>query len=119
MSTVLVVEDEEDLRLVVETLLDIEGYQVIGVATGEDALTRIDDADAVLLDIRLPGISGIDVVERLPAEVRQRVLFMSAHADMESKNLAGKHGCAGFLVKPFDFDELFRQLAAIARPATA
>lgn len=117
MSTVLVVEDEADLRLVMETLLGIEGYDVIGCETGESALERVDEADVILLDIRLPGISGLDVVEQLSHDVRRRVLFMSAHADMERQDLAGERGCAGFLVKPFDFDELCSQVRGILEPA--
>ncbi len=114
MARILVVEDEPDIREMVAFLLEMEGHVVAQVATGEEAILAIADADVVLLDIRLPGMSGLDVVATLGPVDRRRVLFMSAHQDMDQDDIAARLGCAGFLVKPFEFDDLFARVTELA-----
>ena len=85
-QTVLVVEDEPDHRAVTRMTLRLSGYDVCEAGTGEDALARLDELrpDALVLDIRLPGIDGLEVLAHLRSE-RARddvaVVLCSAHTD--------------------------------------
>lgn len=120
---VIAVDDEPDIRVLIELILGREGFRVHSVPTGEEALSAIADEepDLVLLDIFLPGISGWDVAERLSAEgalPRLAVLMLSAHADPGAPGRAEQLGCRGFLDKPFDPDGLVTAIRA-ALPASA
>ena len=66
-ETILVVEDEEDIRELLKYNLEKEGYQVFGAATGEEALRAVRDRlpDLILLDLMLPGIDGLEVCRRI------------------------------------------------------
>lgn len=117
-ATILAVDDEPDIRLLMEILLQHQGYRVLVAGTGEEALELIADAkpDAVLLDIFLPGISGWQVAERLLATgtlPRLPVLMLSAHADPNANHRAEDLGCRGFITKPFDPDSLLNAVARI------
>ena len=108
---VLAVDDEPDIRLLIELLLRQEGYLVQTAATGEEALAAIEHAppDLVLLDIFLPGMSGWQVAERLRDAgllPGLPVLMLSAHTDPGAPNRAADLGCRGFVAKPFDPDSL-------------
>ena len=74
-QSVLVVEDEEDIRELVSYNLLKEGYQVAGVASGEDALTAVESKtpDLILLDIMLPGLDGLRVCRKLKEQPEVRV----------------------------------------------
>lgn len=113
MARILVVEDEPDLRMLLQVLLASDGHEVVEAGTAEDALPLIHDADVVLLDIRLPGMSGLDLVDKLDVDVRSRIMLMSAHADPEFGAVARDLGCAGFLPKPFAMDTLVAQVSAL------
>ncbi|HVM40286.1 MAG TPA: response regulator, partial [Acidimicrobiia bacterium] len=121
MSRILVVDDEPDPRLVVRIALEGEGHDVIEAASGEEALEVLntEHVELVLLDIRMPGIDGWEVLRRLKAENRVNgmgVLLVSAFADPEVGARATQEGCRGFLAKPFRLaqlvDEVQRALAA-------
>lgn len=108
---VVAVDDEPDIRLLIELILGRAGYRVDSVPTGEQALSAIasERPDLVLLDIFLPGLSGWEVAERLAGEgtlPHLPVLMLSAHADPEAPARAKRLGCRGFLDKPFDPDHL-------------
>ena len=66
-ATILVVEDEVDLLFTIALSLELNGYRVVKAASGEEALTIVDEErpDAMVLDIRLPGIDGWEVIDRL------------------------------------------------------
>lgn len=115
---VIAVDDEPDIRILIELILVREGYRVDSVATGEEALSAIaeEEPDLVLLDIFLPGISGWDVAERLSTSgslPRLPVLMLSAHADPDAPERAERLGCRGFLGKPFDPDALVRAIREV------
>lgn len=123
---VLAVDDEPDIRLLVEMLLGHAGYRVQAAATGEEALAAIERErpDIVLLDIFLPGISGWQVAERLHADgvlPELPVLMLSAHADPGAAGRATTLGCRGFVTKPFDPDTLVHAVRRLvpAHPAAS
>jgi two-component system KDP operon response regulator KdpE len=110
-ETVLVVEDEADIMLTVRLTLQAEGYRVVGVSSGEDALVffRATPPDVTILDIGLPGIDGLEVVRRLradPAVNAARIIVSSAHASGDVRRLTEALHCSAYLTKPFSTTEL-------------
>ena len=77
-ATVLVVEDEEKLRRVIELQLKTAGFEVEQAGTAEDALKLADNADVIITDLRLPGLSGLEMLQQLRG---QDVVFVRSAAD--------------------------------------
>lgn len=104
---ILVVEDEDKLRRVIELQLTDAGYEVDQAASGEDALRYLDRADLVLTDLKLPAMDGIEVLthaRRLNPQAP--VILMTAFGTVETAVEAMKKGAADFLLKPFSLDHL-------------
>jgi CheY-like chemotaxis protein len=126
-QTVLLVEDDEGVRQLTERILCSFGYEVLVARDGEDALRRIADGagiHAVVSDVVMPGLSGVELVERLRAvQGDLPVLLLSGYTgDEVSATLAGT-GRQAFLQKPFSPDALAAALddllADVRPPATA
>ena len=115
---ILVVEDEQRLAGLIQHGLHQEGHAVDVTGAGEDALdwARVVPYDAIMLDVRLPGIDGFEVCRRLRRSgVAAPILLLTAR-DAVSDRVAGLDaGADDYLVKPFAFDELFARLRALAR----
>jgi CheY-like chemotaxis protein len=115
---VLVVDDEADVRLIARMVLSADGYEVREVGTGEaamDALSGGDAPDVVLLDVRLPGIDGWEVLRRVrtdPALASMPVIVFTA--DLGARSEAPVHlGDADVLItKPFQADDLLAAIRA-------
>ena len=106
-ATILVVEDEEKLRRVIELQLKTAGYEVEQAGTAEDALKLADRADVILTDLRLPGQSGLELLTELRSEDhRTPVIVMTAFGSIETAVEAMKAGAVDFLPKPFSLDHL-------------
>ncbi len=104
---ILVIEDEEKLRRVVQLQLQTSGYDVEQAATAEDGLAAADRADLVLTDLRLPGMSGLEFLEKMHASrPGLPLVMMTAFGSVETAVEAMKKGAADFLVKPFSLDHL-------------
>jgi two-component system response regulator AtoC len=106
---VLVVDDEENLRLVLRTLLSRSGYEVRVAASAEDALAALGqfDPDFVLADVRMPGMSGIELCKELTARGSlATAIVMSAYGSVELALEAMKAGAYDYLSKPFKQDEV-------------
>lgn len=101
MTRVLVVEDEPDIRLLIVVNLESAGFEVIEASTGEEGLELVDRADVLLLDIRLPGIDGFEVMEQIGRPFPLPIVAMSAHSSETARDHALALGCAGWLQKPF------------------
>ncbi|MBC7171511.1 MAG: response regulator, partial [Polyangiaceae bacterium] len=109
MRRVLVVDDEENLRLVLRTLLKKNGYDVEVTKSAEEALGRLDafDPDFVLADVRMPGMSGIELSRELAARAcRATVIVMSAYGSVELAVEAMNAGAYDYVSKPFKQDEV-------------
>ena len=107
MGRILIVDDVEENRAVLERRLEREGYAVDSVASGEEALTRVSDGafDLVLLDVLMPGMDGFAVLERIKGNAATRsvpVIMISALDDLPSVVRCIEHGAEDFLSKPFD-----------------
>jgi two-component system response regulator AtoC len=111
-SRVLVVDDEEDIRFMLELHLGREGFEVVSVPDAEAALEalRAQVFDFVLTDLVMPGMGGMELIERMRAEGhRAPVVLMSAHADAPTALQAIQKGAFDYIAKPFRADEvLFR-----------
>ncbi|MDQ2844736.1 MAG: sigma-54 dependent transcriptional regulator, partial [Acidobacteriota bacterium] len=104
---ILVVEDEDKLRRVVQLQLESSGYEVDGAPSAEQALPLATVADLVLTDLRLPGMNGLEFVTELHARgIGAPVIVMTAHGSVEAAVQAMKLGAADFLQKPFSLDHL-------------
>ena len=115
---ILVVDDDADVRVILTTALEMEGYAVSAAADGEDALAHVaaDAPDLILLDLRMPGLSGWDVAEALKAGgVVVPILALSASAEAEAE--AGEIGAAAWIAKPFDVVDVLEKVARLCPPA--
>jgi two-component system cell cycle response regulator len=118
--TVLVIEDADATRRLVELSLSLEGFNVVQRA---DGLSGFDAAmellpDVVVLDVALPGIDGWEVLQRIRADARSRaipVVMVTAHDTAEARNQAMVAEADAFLGKPFDVNHLRRVVANLVR----
>jgi CheY-like chemotaxis protein len=115
---VLVVEDEVDHLAAVRLTLKLSGYDVWDALTGEDALALLEERSphAIVLDIRLPGIDGLEVFRRLRAHERLAavpVVLCSAHADANEREATRDDDHACFLAKPYHPNDLIDVLSAV------
>lgn len=112
---ILVVDDEEDVRDLLRRFLTRRGYEVDTAADGEAALEAVaeDKPDIVLLDIKLPALSGLAVLERLREEASEvAVITMSGVADEDTARRSLELGAADFVTKPFNLPYLETSLLA-------
>lgn len=121
-ARILVVEDEPTVRRSLERGLAAEGYVVVASGTGEDGFFRAttERYDAVVLDIMLPGRSGLEVL----AGIRQKVgnipvLLLTARDAIEDRVTGLDAGADDYLVKPFAFDELLARIRVLLRRGRA
>lgn len=117
MSSILIIDDMEDIRFLCRLVLEGAGHDVLEAASAEDALEILagTSPDGILLDIRLPGMDGWDVLRILRARGDLppiRVIVCSAHASKSEQSRAESEGAAGFLNKPFPMKELVRLFQA-------
>jgi len=107
---VLVVDDDSAIRRVVRTVLEADNFDVVEAADGPAALLLLDainarGPDAVVLDIMMPGIDGIEVCRRVDHST-VKVIMLSARDDAETRDEAAKAGADAYLTKPFSAIEL-------------
>ena len=113
MSRVLVVDDEENIRLVLRTLLKKHGYEVVVASSAEEALETLEDAppDFVITDVRMAGMSGIELVGALKERGSEAVtIVMSAYGSVDLALEAMKGGAYDYVSKPFKQDEVLLAL---------
>ncbi len=114
---VLIIEDDPQITSFLRRGLLYEGYQVEACADGETGLAAARDRppDVVILDIMLPGISGLEVCRRLRAASDVPILILTAKDAVPDRVAGLDAGADDYLVKPFAFDELLARLRAILR----
>jgi DNA-binding response OmpR family regulator len=120
ITTVLVIEDEPDIRLTARFMLESAGYDVLEAATGKESLAMLarERPDLVLLDIRLPDMEGWDVMKSMRSSAgpsKVPVVIMSAHSSGDFRERATQEGSDGYLVKPFREEELLRTVDDLAQ----
>jgi two-component system OmpR family response regulator len=115
---VLVIEDETKLAALIQKALREQGMLADTAARGEDALwmAAATPYDAIVLDVNLPGIDGFETVRRLrDADIRTPVLMLTARDGVDDRIAGLDTGADDYVVKPFDFGELFARIRALAR----
>jgi DNA-binding response OmpR family regulator len=119
---VLVVEDEPDIRNLIVHHLVRDGFRCRAVGSGAEALQRVDAAapDLVVLDLMLPGMSGLEVCRRLrgdPASAGVPIIILTAKADEVDRILGLEMGADDYVTKPFSPKELVARVRAVLRRA--
>ena len=119
---ILIVDDEAEIRESLQTLLELEGYEVETAANGEEGLSKLGDQpfDLVLLDLALPGRSGIELLPEIRAlDPQLPVIIITAYGTVEDAVRAMQGGAGNFLQKPWDNEKLLADVrAAVARRRT-
>jgi two-component system phosphate regulon response regulator PhoB len=119
-ATILIVEDEDDVALLLRYNLEAEGYRVVTAATGDEASERMREAlpDLILLDWMLPGTSGLELCRRWRAReatARVPVIMLTARGDEEERVRGLSTGADDYVVKPFSVAELVARIGALLR----
>jgi DNA-binding NtrC family response regulator len=114
----LFVDDEEELVSAVVERLELRGIDAVGVTSGDEALHRLREErfDVVVIDVRMPGIGGIDVlrtVNRRHPEVK--VILMTGHGSAEDSEIGRRLGAIAYLQKPVDLEDLLTTIDRATR----
>ncbi len=122
MSLICIVDDDPDVRDLVEYKLVQNGHDVLCATNGQDALRLVLEAmpELVLLDVMMPGISGFDVLERLRAEACTRelpIIMLTAKAQEADAERGFTLGANDYVLKPFSPRELMSRVSAQLVPA--
>ena len=121
-GSVLIIDDEAEIRESLQTLLEIEGYDVETAGNSEEGLSRLGDRpfDLVLLDLALPGRSGLEILPEIRAlDPQISVIMITAYGTVEDAVRAMQSGASNFLQKPWDNEKLLADVrAAVARHRT-
>ena len=117
MATILIVEDEFDIRELLEAYLTNEGYKVIAAEDGEEALERFQDEspDLVLLDLLLPGLDGFQVCRAIREESDLPVIMLTALGSEQSELKGFDLRVDDYIAKPFSMPVLLRRVEAVLR----
>ena len=119
MTKVLVVDDDDDIRLLVAELLRLTGYQVLPASSGVEALAVLADGadpDLVLLDVQMPQLDGWDTLREIRADEALRdlpVVLCTVKSGPVDTALGWALGCDGYVVKPFAIDALVNEVEAV------
>ena len=116
---ILVVDDERAVRESLRRALELEGYEIELAADGREALYRLEgttEPDAMILDVLMPGVDGLEVCRRLrDSGSKLPVLMLTARAEVESRVEGLDAGADDYVTKPFALDELLARVRALLR----
>jgi len=116
-QTILIVEDDSQLRLLIARALKEHGYEVLTASTGAEMNVLLENgrADLLVLDIMLPGTNGIELLRRLRMKSDLPVIFISARGDEADRVIGLELGADDYLAKPLGTRELIARIAAVLR----
>lgn len=115
-QTILVVDDDMDIREGIRILLRGENYAILEAGSGQEALERLcESVDLVILDIMMPGMSGLRVCEEIRKTFAVPILFLTAKAQESDKLVGLTAGGDDYLTKPFSYAELIARVKALLR----
>lgn len=118
MSKILIAEDEQDIRDLIEFTLKYVGHEVVSVANGEQAcqIARKIMPDLILLDVRMPVMSGYEACEKIKNDPKTKhipIVFLSAKGQQSEIKAGLQAGAVDYLLKPFAPDDLNRRIKEI------
>jgi two-component system phosphate regulon response regulator PhoB len=122
-ASILIVEDEADLRELMRYNLEAEGFRIVMAESGDEAVERIRDGvpDLILLDWMLPGLSGIELCRRWRSReetARTPIIMITARGEEEERVRGLATGADDYVVKPFSMPELVARIQALLRRAS-
>src|ERR1039458_2052738 len=112
-GSILVIDDEQEIRESLEQLLKLEGYKADCAATGGEGVERIENGlfDLVLLDINLPDRNGLELLQHIKRDSPEiGVIMITAYASTQMAFQASKHGADSYITKPWDNDKLLLEI---------
>jgi two-component system, OmpR family, KDP operon response regulator KdpE len=118
-STVLIVDNEPQIRRVLRTILSSQGYSVVEAKSGDEAIDRLrqEKVDLILLDSNMPGISGIETCAEIRRSSDTPIIMLTVRNSERDKVQALDAGADDYVVKPFGADELMARVRAALRRA--
>ena len=118
IQKISIVDDDESVREALKSLLRSVGFETEAFASAEDFLNsgHLPSTACLILDVRMPGMSGVELQDRLTASYDGvPIIFISAHADEEARTRALESGAVDFLQKPFSDEALLNAIDAAVR----
>ena len=115
MNKILIADDEPEIREVLRMMLESEGYDIVEACNAQEAVDRTEGADLVILDILMPGESGIQACTKIREKSNVPILFLTAKSGEHDKVLGFSAGGDDYLVKPFSYMELLSRVKALIR----
>jgi two-component system KDP operon response regulator KdpE len=118
-ATILVVDDEPQIRRVLRTTLSAEGYTIIEARDGTEAFERVRDAkpDLILLDMNMPGLDGLQTCREIRSDSEVPIIMLTVRSAEKDKVRALDAGADDYVVKPFGIQELLARVRALLRRA--
>ncbi len=114
MKRILLVDDDAEICQFLETLLELEGLQTRTAPTAAEAMARLPEASAVLLDVAMPDVDGLELCRRMRAAgFAGPILVVSARPGPDLPRKAAEAGASGFVRKPFDNAELVERIRSL------
>jgi CheY-like chemotaxis protein len=120
-TVILLVEDEPQQREVLEMLFSSEGYEVVGVASAEEALVRMESTrpDMIVTDVKLPEMDGFTLYEAILGSEKFRAIpfvFITGYNDPQAVERVTRLGAVAYVMKPYNLDDLLRVVKGIHPP---
>ena len=112
MKKIMIVDDEEDIRKTVKTILEKNGYNVVSAVSADDCLKKINSGekpDLILMDIMMPGIPVKEAISKL-GKFKIAYLTVVRTSEAEKEDLIKSKNIVDFIQKPFDVDELLKRV---------
>ncbi|RLF33988.1 MAG: hypothetical protein DRN07_01110, partial [Thermoplasmata archaeon] len=107
IKKILFVDDEEGIVDAAKTALEVYGYEVKTAYSGPECLKKLEGVDLVILDIKMPGMDGIETLKEIKKRKPQLpVVMITAYATVDTAIEAMKQGATDYIRKPFDIEEL-------------
>ncbi|MCC8015113.1 MAG: response regulator transcription factor [Eubacterium sp.] len=114
--TILVADDEAEIREVLRVLLESEGYNVIEAVNGDDAVNKIDESiSLIILDVMMPVKDGLKACAEIREKTMAPILFLTAKTEDSDKTMGFCLGGDDYMVKPFSFTEIVARVKALLR----
>jgi CheY-like chemotaxis protein len=122
MHKILIIEDTENNRVLLQRRLKLKNYDVLTAEDAEQglALAPVEQPDLILMDVGLPGMDGWEATRRLKADPATRhipVIALTAHAMQSDRDKAAEVGCDQYETKPIDFNSLFAKMETLLQKA--